>query len=94
MAGLAVAIVLVVVTVFLLLKLKQGTALLDCIAAGHQQLRAYRHLEYVGRAGYFSVNRGMISTKLQGRWRMSSCHLRMPSQPSFTAPGEPGRAKR
>jgi hypothetical protein len=35
LAGLIVAIVLVVVTVFLLLKLKQGTALLDCIAAGH-----------------------------------------------------------
>lgn len=33
--GLAVAIVLVVVTVFLLLELKQGTAKLDCIAAGH-----------------------------------------------------------
>ena len=35
LAGLAVAIVLVVVTVFLLVKLKQGTATLDCIAAGH-----------------------------------------------------------
>ncbi|MGZ5922916.1 MAG: hypothetical protein ACXWLT_14215 [Rhizomicrobium sp.] len=33
--GLAVAIVLVVVTVFLLMELKQGTATLDCIAAGH-----------------------------------------------------------
>ena len=43
---------------------------------------------------HFSINLGMISTKLQGLWRMSSCHLRMPSQPSFTAPGEPGRAKR
>jgi len=36
LAGLAVAIVLVVLTVFLLVKLKHGTALLDCIAAGHK----------------------------------------------------------
>jgi len=36
LAGLAVAIVLVVLTVFLMVKLKQGTALLDCIAAGHK----------------------------------------------------------
>ena len=35
----------------------------------------------------------MISTKLQGRWRLSSCHLRMPFQPSLQAPGEPGRQK-
>jgi hypothetical protein len=33
--GLAVAIVLVAGTVFLLMELKQGTATLDCIAAGH-----------------------------------------------------------
>ena len=36
LAGLAVAIVLVVLTVFLLVKLKHGTAFLDCIAAGHK----------------------------------------------------------
>ena len=36
LAGLAVAIVLVVLTVFLMVKLKHGTALLDCIAAGHK----------------------------------------------------------
>ena len=36
LAGLAVAIVLVVLTVILLVKLKHGTALLDCIAAGHK----------------------------------------------------------
>ena len=36
LAGLAVAIVLVVLTVFLLVELKRGTALLDCIAAGHK----------------------------------------------------------
>ena len=35
LAGAAVAIMLVVLTVFLLAKLKQGTATLDCIAAGH-----------------------------------------------------------
>jgi len=36
LAGLAVAIVLVILTVFLMVKLKHGTALLDCIAAGHK----------------------------------------------------------
>ena len=36
LAGLSVAIVLVALTVFLLVKLKHGTALLDCIAAGHK----------------------------------------------------------
>ncbi len=36
LAGLAVAIVLVVITVFLLVELKRGTATLDCIAAGHK----------------------------------------------------------
>lgn len=36
LVGLAVAIVLVVLTVFLLMKLKQGTALLDCIASGRK----------------------------------------------------------
>jgi hypothetical protein len=35
LAGLAVAIVLVVLTVFLLVKFKQSSATLDCIAAGH-----------------------------------------------------------
>ena len=47
-----------------------------------------------GKERYFSRSRGMISTKLQGLWRMSSWNFRMPSQPSFTAPVEPGRAKR
>ena len=36
LAGLAVAVVLVVLTVFLLVELKHGTARLDCIAAGHK----------------------------------------------------------
>ena len=36
LAGLAVAVVLVALTVFLLIELKHGTALLDCIAAGHK----------------------------------------------------------
>ena len=36
LAGLAVAIVLVVLSVFLMVKLKHSTALLDCIAAGHK----------------------------------------------------------
>jgi hypothetical protein len=40
-----------------------------------------------------SSSRGMISTKLQGRCRLSSCHLRMPVQASTQAPGEPGSAK-
>ena len=34
----------------------------------------------------------MISTKLQGRLRLSSCSARMPSQPSFTAPSNGGPA--
>ena len=33
----------------------------------------------------------MISTKLHGRWRLSNCHLRIPSHASLQAPGEPGR---
>ena len=40
-----------------------------------------------------SLSRGISSTKLQGRFRLSSCSARIPSQPSFTAPLEPGRAK-
>ena len=36
LAGLAVAIILVALTVFLLTKLKEGTALLDCIASGRK----------------------------------------------------------
>ena len=42
---------------------------------------------------YFSRNRGISSTKLQGRLRLSSCSERIRSQPSFTAPFEPGSAK-
>lgn len=40
-----------------------------------------------------SVSRGISSTKLQGRWRISSWLARMPSHASFTAPVEPGSAK-
>ena len=40
-----------------------------------------------------SSSRGMISTKLQGRWRLSSCQRRMSFQASLQAPGEPGRQK-
>jgi len=36
LAGLAVAIILVVLTVFLMVKLKDGTKLLDCIASGRK----------------------------------------------------------
>lgn len=36
LAGLAVAIVLVLLTVFLMMKLKHGTTLLDCIASGRR----------------------------------------------------------
>ena len=49
------------------------------------------------RAAYFrrcSVSRGMISTKLHGRCRASSCAARIPSQASRQAPGDPGSAKR
>ena len=41
-----------------------------------------------------SSSRGMISTKLQGRCRASSCAARIPSQASRQAPGDPGSAKR
>jgi diguanylate cyclase (GGDEF)-like protein len=41
----------------------------------------------------FSSSRGMISTNEQGRWRLSSCDLRMPSQASRQAPGDPGTQK-
>ena len=43
---------------------------------------------------YFSCSRGISSTKLQGRKRLSSWWTRMPSQASRQAPGEPGSANR
>ena len=46
-----------------------------------------------GEALTFLVSRGMISTKLQGWWRMSSWDFRIPSQPSFTAPGRAGQGE-
>ena len=48
----------------------------------------------VERYSRCSLRRGMSSTKLQGRVRMSSWCRRISSQPSLQAPGEPGRAKR
>jgi len=53
-------------------------------------LASHRRLQPLRRC---SSRRGMISTKLQGRWRLSSCHLRMSSHASLHAPGEPGRQK-
>jgi hypothetical protein len=50
-----------------------------------------RHL--LDGSAYRSRSLGINSTKLQGRCRLSSWSLRMPSQPSFTAPVEPGSAK-
>ncbi len=41
-----------------------------------------------------SCRRGISSTRLHGRWRLSSWWRMMSSQPSRQAPGEPGRAKR
>ena len=41
-----------------------------------------------------SLSRGISSTRLHGRWRLSSWCLMMSSQPSRQAPGEPGSAKR
>jgi hypothetical protein len=35
----------------------------------------------------------MISTKLQGRWRLSSWNFKIPCQASLHAPGEPGTEK-
>jgi len=40
-----------------------------------------------------SSSRGMISTRLQGRCRLSSWCTRISSQASRQAPGEPGRQK-
>ncbi len=42
---------------------------------------------------HFSVSRGISSTMLQGPWRLSSCQRMTLSQPSLTAPFEPGRQK-
>ena len=39
------------------------------------------------------LRRGMTSMKLQGRWRLSSCNLRMPFQPSLQAPGRSRQAE-
>ena len=47
-----------------------------------------------GRGAHCSSSRGMISTRLQGRGRVSGCHLRIPAQPSFNAAVEAGRADR
>ena len=41
-----------------------------------------------------SCSRGISSTRLQGRWRLSSCASRMSSQASLTAPVLPGSANR
>ena len=41
-----------------------------------------------------SCSRGISSTRLQGRWRLSSWHTSMSSQASFTAPVLPGSANR
>ena len=41
-----------------------------------------------------SFSRGISSTRLQGRWRLSSCQTRMSSQASLQAPVEPGSANR
>ena len=41
-----------------------------------------------------SCNRGINSTRLQGRKRLSSWWTRMSSQPSLTAPVLPGRANK
>jgi hypothetical protein len=41
-----------------------------------------------------SCSRGISSTRLQGRKRLSICHLRLSSQPTRQAPGEAGRARR
>jgi len=48
---------------------------------------------FVSQASHFSLRRGISSTKLHGRLRLSSCSARILSHPSFTAPFEPGRAK-
>ncbi len=42
---------------------------------------------------FFSFSRGMISMNEQGRWRLSSCALRMPFHASSQAPGDPGTEK-
>ena len=42
---------------------------------------------------YRSISLGISSTKLQGMCRLSSWWTKMSSQPSFTAPVEPGSAK-
>lgn len=66
--------------------------------ADHARWRARGGSRSSGYAGRprpgSSRSRGRISTKLQGRKRLSSCHLRMSSQPSRHAPGDPGRANR
>ena len=82
---------------------RAGVALADTLAdidtgADHARWRARRGSRSSGYAGFprpgSSRSRGRISTKLQGRKRLSSCHLRMSSQPSRHAPGDPGSANR
>jgi len=46
-----------------------------------------------GCCAQLSISRGINSTILQGLWRLSSCTLMTLSQPSFTAPPDPGKQK-
>ena len=66
--------------------------------ADYERWRARRRScpgAYAGRLlSGSSLSRGRISTKLQGRKRLSSCHLRISSQPSRHAPGDPGSANK
>lgn len=67
----------------LLRRLRDVDGVADLLAAGYSA------------AGFkCSCNRGISSTRLQGRCRLLSCDSRMSSQPSLTAPVLPGSANR
>lgn len=67
----------------LLRRLRDVDRTADLLAAGYSA------------AGFrCSCKRGISSTRLQGRWRLSSCDSRMSSQPSLAAPVLPGSANR
>ena len=73
-------------------------ALGDGLAVGRSLVRDVHHPGAtfgvdVRQAAHFSSSRGISSTMLQGPWRLSSWAWMTLSQPSFTAPFDPGRQK-
>ena len=72
---------------------RRGRLVADDARPGEQVLQGTPGEVELRLLAQTSRSRGISSTKLQGRFRLSSCSARIRSQPSFTAPFEPGSAK-